>query len=117
MSTQTQVHRLEAGQALPLPRHGAGPAVLTEGEVVVQSPARWLGATVVLPAPVRLVAPAVLPDLPSCHVVAVRASSVVVQEAAPLLSSAGRQMRACAAWVRKMLGKPAGRRTSGPLPG
>ena len=86
MNTQTQVHRLEAGQALPLPRRGAGLAVLSEGELLVQAPARWLAGTVVLSAPVRLVAPAVLPAEPGCSAVAVRPSSVVVQEAAPLLS-------------------------------
>ena len=86
MNTQTQVHRLEAGQALALPRRVAGSAVLSEGELLVQAPARWLAGTVVLSAPVRLVAPAVLPTEPGCSVVAVRPSSVVVQEAAPLLS-------------------------------
>ena len=84
MNTQTQVHRLEAGQALALPRRVAGSAVLSEGELLVQAPARWLAGTVVLSAPVRLVAPAVLPTEPGCSVVAVRPSSVVVQEAAPL---------------------------------
>ncbi len=83
MNTQTQVHRLEAGQALALPRRGAGPAVLSGGELLVQAPARWLAGTVVLSAPVRLVAPAVLPAEPGCSVVAVRPSVVVVREVAP----------------------------------
>ncbi len=86
MNTQTQVHRLEAGQALALSRQGAGPVVLAEGEVLVQAPARWLAGTVVLSAPVRYVAPAVLRFEPSSSVLALRSSSVVVEEAAPLLS-------------------------------
>lgn len=88
MNTQTQVHRLEAGQALALSRRGAGPVVLAEGEVLVQAPARWLAGTVVLSTPVRVAAPAVLRFEPSSSVVAVRTSSVVVQEAPPLLSFA-----------------------------
>lgn len=98
MNTQTQVHRLEAGQALALGRRSEGPAVLTQGELLVQEPARWLAGVVVMPRAVRLVAPAVLPTAPSCSFVAVRASSVVVREAAPV-SFAGR-LRAAAAWLR-----------------
>lgn len=98
MNTQTQVHRLEAGQALALSRQGAGPVVLAEGEVLVQAPARWLAGTVVLSAPVRYVAPAVLRFEPSSSVLALRPSAVVVEEAAPLLSFA--TLRAAAAWLR-----------------
>ena len=105
MNTQTQVHRLEAGQALALPGRDAGQAVLSEGELLVQAPARWLAGTVVLAAPVRLVAPAVLRLEPSSSVVAVRPSSVVVQVAAPLLSFA--TLRAAAAWLRGAVQAPA----------
>ena len=97
MNTQTQVHRLEAGQALALARRGAGPAVLTQGELVMQEPARWLAGIVVLPAPVRLVAPAVLPSGPSCSFVAAGRSCVVVEEG-PLLFT--RKLRAAATWLR-----------------
>src|SRR5262245_38613292 len=83
MSTQPQVHRLEAGQALPHPRRSGGPAVLTEGELLVQQPARWLAGTLVLPASVRLVAPAPLPADPSCSFVAARACTVVVPAPVP----------------------------------
>lgn len=92
MNTQAQVHHLQSGQALPLPRRLAAPAVLAEGELLLQAPARWLGGTVVLPPPVRLVAPAVLPAEASGSVVAVRAAKVVVQEAEPAL----------AAWMRRL---------------
>lgn len=98
MNTQARLHRLEAGQALPQVRRGAGPVVLAEGEVLVQEPARWLGGTVVVPAAVRLVAPAVLPSPDDCSVVAVQASAVLVPEAKPLLAL--RALRAASAWLR-----------------
>lgn len=97
MNTQAQVHRLEAGQALPLPRRSAGPAVLTQGELLVQQPAHWLGETVVVSAPMRLVAPAVLPGDDSWSVVAVRPSSVTVQVAEPRLVAG---LPAFANWLR-----------------
>ena len=105
MNTQTQVHRLEAGQALALSRQGAGPVVLAEGEVLVQAPARWRAGTVVLSAPVRHVAPAALRLEPSSSVIALRPSSMVVREAAPLLSFA--TLRAAAAWLRGAVQAPA----------
>lgn len=84
MNTQAKVQRIEAGQALAFPRH-AGPVVLTQGEVLLQEPAQWLGGTVVVPRAVRLVAPAVLPVTTSGSIVAVRESMVTVQEAVALL--------------------------------
>lgn len=60
MDTQARTTSLQAGQAWD-PRRGGGLAVLTRGEVLVQAPARWIGGRVVLEAPRRLVAPAVLP--------------------------------------------------------
>ena len=104
MNTQTQVHRLEAGQALALSRQGAGPVVLAKGEVLVQAPARWLAGTVVLSAPVRYIAPAVLRLEPSSSVVALRPSSVVVEKA-PFLTFA--TVRAAAAWLRGAVHAPA----------
>lgn len=104
MNTQTHVHHLEAGQALALSSPGGGPAVLREGELLLQQPARWLGGTVVLPAPVRLVAPALLPAGQGGSFVAVRPSSVVVQAAAPARAS-GRLLAAVAAWWRKLPGR------------
>ena len=110
MNTQQQVHRLEAGQALPIPRRGGGPAVLTEGELVMQEPARWLAGTVVLPAAVRVVAPALLPSCgPGGSFVAVGPSSVVVHEPAPLL-------RAAAAWIRGVLRRPGAHAARRPVP-
>ena len=108
MNTQARLHRLEAGQALPQVRRGAGPVVLAEGEVLVQEPARWLGGTVVVAPAVRLVAPAVLPSADGCSVVAVHASSVLVPEAQPVLAL--RALRAASAWLRGGAAlEPAGR--------
>ncbi|MBC5782259.1 hypothetical protein H8N03_04835 [Ramlibacter sp. USB13] len=98
MNTQAQVLRIEAGQALPLPRRTGGPVVLTEGELVMQQPAQWLGGTVVLSAPVRIAAPATLPTGSPGEFIAASAATVVVPAAQPsvVLSS----LRATAAWVR-----------------
>ena len=111
MNTQRHVHRLEAGQALPIPRRSGGPAVLTEGELVVQEPARWLAGTVVQPAAVRVVAPALLPAS-AASFVAVRPSCVVVQE----LPSALDKLRAAATWIRAVLRKPGRHGAGRPVP-
>ena len=103
MNTQAQVRSLEAGQALELSARASGPLVLAEGELLLQEPARWLAGRVVLPRPVRLVAPAVLEAAQDWSAVAVRASKVIVQERAPVLSLAkplwlaARRLRAAAA--------------------
>ena len=101
MNTQAQVHRLEAGQALSPSRASRGHAVLAEGELLVQAPMEWLAGSVVVPDPVRLVAPAVL-DLDASHsFVAVRASAVVVPQAAPRVTAAkwpGRVAGLLGAW-------------------
>jgi hypothetical protein len=106
MNSQAQFHRVEAGQALVLPRSSAGPAVLTDGELLMQEPARWLAGLLVLPTPVRLVAPAMLPLGQSHSFVAVRPSSVIFDEPAPLLSR--ERVRAVATWIRGFLerGRP-----------
>lgn len=88
MNTQERIHRLEAGQALPFPRRGGGSVVLSEGELLVQEPARWLAEMFVQPAAVRLVAPAVLPMDGDCTVVALQPSCVLVREPAPRFSAA-----------------------------
>ena len=92
MNTQAQVLRLAAGQALAPARRGSAPAILTEGELLVQRRVEWLAGTVVVPAPVRLVAPAVVAADPSSSVMAVGAATVVVphQSAHRFASIAGR---------------------------
>ena len=111
MNTQTEVHRLAAGQALLLPGRSRGHAVLTEGEAVFQAPARWLGGTVVLPAAVRLRAPAVLPQDVAGTLLATRSSSLLVHAVAAL-GLAG-SLRDFAGWIRKVLGRPSPTRAAG----
>lgn len=100
MNTQATLQRIEAGQALAYPRRGAREIVLVQGEVLVQAPAQWLGGTVVVPRAVRLVAPAVLPGDSEASVVAVRASTLVVQESAPLFASSA--ILGAIRWLRRI---------------
>ena len=101
MKTQTQVHRLEGGQALALHRGHAGRVVLVRGELLVQQPARWLGGVVLIDPPQRIVAPALLADPDSLTIVALRASSVVEESAAPWFTREA--LQAAAAWLRARL--------------
>lgn len=110
MNKQAQVLRLESGQALPLPRRAGGTVVLSRGELLMQEPARWLAGTVVLPPPVRLVAPASLPAGAACSFVAVRDSTVVVEEAGSRFPTGF--LRALVSWIggagRRGQGAPGG---------
>ena len=99
MNTQARVQRLQSGQALQISRRSAGPVVLSQGELLVQAPASWLGGTVVLSPPVRFVAPAVLPAEASGSAVALRESTVVVHETARLFAPGS-----MAAWIRRLWG-------------
>lgn len=107
MNTQASAVRLEAGQSFRSPSHTAGPAVLVEGELLLQEPARWLGETVLVSAPVRLVAPAVLPPGSTGHAVAVSASTVVVRQSASLLARAS--SAAASWWIRLRSGRSGAR--------
>ena len=98
MNTQDHVQSLEAGQALLL-REGTRAAVLTHGAVLVQAPARWLAGQVILPAPVRYVAPAMLPLDASNAVIALEACTAIVQvQETP---SALQLLQAASRWLRK----------------
>jgi hypothetical protein len=99
MNTQARVHRLQAGQALPLPGRTVATAVLAEGELWVQEPARWLAGSVVLSPPVRLTAPAVLPRGASVSFVAIGPARVIAQEVVPLLSR--ERLRAVVTWAHE----------------
>lgn len=112
MNTQAKVQRIEAGQALAFPRR-AGSVVLAQGEVLLQEPAQWLGGTMIVPRAVRLAAPAVLPATSSGTVVAMRASTVVVQEAAPLFA-VGKLLAAAKRLARNVAAR-SGRRWAGKL--
>ncbi len=99
MNTQSRLQRLEPGQALQQ-LHRGETAVLSQGEVLVQEPARWLGGTVVWPAPVRYAAPAVLPDLREACVTALHEATVVLQSPAP--AAVGDWLGALARWRRRL---------------
>lgn len=86
MNTQSHVHRLQAGEALSLPANGTGRVILAEGEVLVQSPARWLAGTVVFSPAVRLSAPMVLNAEQAGSVVAASEASLVVEESPSVLA-------------------------------
>ena len=60
MDTQ-HIQKLEIGEEFKMPRRGASPVVLTEGELLMQAPAQWLADTLLLPAPEKLKAPALIP--------------------------------------------------------
>jgi hypothetical protein len=60
MNTQSQVHELQAGEALALSAHRKGRLVLVQGEVLVQAPAMELAGTVIVPPATQVSAPALL---------------------------------------------------------
>lgn len=91
MNTQTQLHELQAGEALAFSRASKGRVLLAQGEVLVQAPALWLAGTVVVPPVRRLSAPASLPLSEAGSLRATRAARLVIEEApglAALLKSA-----------------------------
>jgi hypothetical protein len=106
MNTQTRVQRLEAGQVLQLASRASPPAVLAEGELLLQPAAQWLAGMVVVPPPLRFVAPSVLPQAEASRFVAVRACSVVLPATAPrlrlaaLVENARRSLRLTVALAR-----------------
>lgn len=106
MNTQTRLQRLEPGQVLQLASRAGRPAVLSEGELLLQPAAQWLAGMVFVPPPLRLVAPAVLPQAEASSFVAVRASSVVLPAAgsrlrlAALLENVRRSVRLTVALAR-----------------
>jgi hypothetical protein len=81
MNTQTQLHELQAGEALAFARASKGRVILAEGEVLFQAPALWLAGTVIVPPPRRLSAPASLPLAEVGLLRATRAARVLVEEA------------------------------------
>ncbi|HVE53040.1 MAG TPA: hypothetical protein VNB23_06615 [Ramlibacter sp.] len=98
MNTQPLSHTLLAGQAMQLPQRGAAPAVLVQGEVLLQPPAAWLAGELVLPPPVRLVSPALLPSDAAGALVAVHEAVVVVHEAPTLRAALMALLARVRAW-------------------
>lgn len=81
MNTQTQLHELQAGEALAFSRASKGRVILAEGEVLVQAPALWLAGTVIVPPVRRLSAPASLPLSEAGSLRATRAARVLIERA------------------------------------
>ncbi|MEJ5991634.1 hypothetical protein WG902_16645 [Ramlibacter sp. PS3R-8] len=86
MNTQTQLHALQAGEALAFPGSSKGRVILIEGEVLVQAPALYLAGTAILPPERRLSAPATLTMAEAGSLRVTRSARLVV-EAAPGLGA------------------------------
>jgi hypothetical protein len=84
MKTNYRTTTLQSGQALAIDRHRSGSLFLAEGEVLLQAPAAWLGNTVVLMPPRRVVAPAVLACAEVSSITALGAAKVHLEEAVTL---------------------------------
>ena len=87
---------LQAGQALAFDRHASARLLVTEGEVLVQARAQWLGETVVFAPARRVAAPAALDCAGIESLTAVGAARIHVEQAASLLArawAACRQLR------------------------
>jgi hypothetical protein len=91
---------LQSGQALAVDRRWAR-LVLIEGEVLLQAPADWVGGTVVLAPPRRVVAPAALDCAEMSSIAAIGPAKLLIEEAeSPLekLRAAWNEIRF--AWFR-----------------
>ena len=87
MNTQTQLHELQAGEALAFPRSPKGRVILAEGEVLFQAPALYLAGTVIVPPLRRLSAPASLSLSEAGSLRATRAARVVIEQAPGLVAT------------------------------
>ena len=81
-TTQTRLIQLQPGQAFPVDRHRSGTLVVVEGEVLLQTPAKWLAGTVVLAPPRRVVAPAALAFEEMGSIAAICPAKILMEEAA-----------------------------------
>lgn len=97
MNTQTQLHELQAGEALAFSGSTKGRVILVEGEVLFQAPALYLAGTVIVPPARRLSAPASLPLTQAGSLRATRAARIVFEEAPGL----GATIRAALAGLRR----------------
>jgi hypothetical protein len=96
MKTTCHSIRLQSGQGFALDRHGCANLFLTEGEVLLQASAEWIGETVILAPPRRVAAPAALTYGRSHSLTALGAAKIRVEEpASPLekLKSAWNALR------------------------
>jgi hypothetical protein len=92
---------LQPGQAPAVDWQASARVLVTEGEVLVQAPAQWLGEQVLLAVPRRVVAPAALVGGTVGALVAVGAAKLQVEQVSSLPEKARagwRQLRA--GWLR-----------------
>jgi hypothetical protein len=82
MKTNHRSIPLQSGQALAVDRHGSARLYVTEGEVLLRSPAKWLANTVVVAPPRRVAAPALLDCAEVESITAVGAAQIRIEEAA-----------------------------------
>ena len=81
MNTNHRSIPLQSGQALAVDRHGSAKLFVTEGEVLLRSPAQWLAGTFVLAPPRRVAAPAALDCGEIDSITAVGAVKIQIEEA------------------------------------
>ena len=86
MNKQTQVQKLQAGEALAHPGFRKGRIVLVEGEVLVQAPASELAGMTFVPAARRVSAPATLSLSKVEALRATERATLVIEEAPSTLS-------------------------------
>jgi len=78
---QSELHTLQAGEALTGARVRWSKLIVAEGEVLVQAPAQWLAGIVVVPPPTRVSGPASL-DLDGTESVIATSHAKIMLEAA-----------------------------------
>jgi hypothetical protein len=94
MNTNYRTHQLQSGQSLAVGGHGSATLFLAEGEALLQSPAEWLGDTVVQSPPRRVAAPAAVPCAEIRSITAIGAVKIQLEQAASPLAQLG------SAWQR-----------------
>lgn len=101
MQTNYRSITLQSGEALALDRRGSRTILVTEGEVLLQGAAEWIGGTVLLAPPRRVAAPARLAASRIHSLAAIGAAKIHLEEAPSLLDhlrSAWRELRS--GWLR-----------------
>ena len=88
MNTQSQVRKLQSGEAIALPGHRQGHLVLIEGEVMFQAPAVSLAGMVFLQPERHASAPASLPLAEIGSLRATRGATILIEEAPGLFATA-----------------------------
>jgi hypothetical protein len=83
---QSELHTLQAGEALTVARGRSSKLIVAEGEVLVQAPAQWLAGIVLVPPPRRVSGPASLELDGTESVMAIRHAKIMFEAAASPLT-------------------------------